>query len=248
MGDCENESVLFGEKGLFFSQNNIYGYLRSINQRFMCIRIALAEDNELFRRGMIAVLRRIRDFDLCIIASNGQELLDELLTVEVDVVLLDIMMPVVDGIEAASIIKAKYPEARMLAITMFDQECYLKKMLEAGVSGYVIKDINADKLEEAIRILYKGKSYYSEELMHVFTSMIINRDACNEDRILLSKRETQVVGLIAEGLSSEKIGEQLKISTKTVSNHRNNIYSKLNVQNTAELISFAYKNKILTIE
>ncbi len=214
----------------------------------MCIRIALAEDNELFRRGMTAVLRRIRDFDLCIIASNGQELLDELSTVEVDVVLLDIMMPEMDGIEAASIIKTRYPAVKMLAITMFDQEYYLKKMLESGVNGYVIKDINAAKLEEAIRTLHRGKSYYSEELMHVFTSMLVNSSVGSEEIVLLSKRETQVVSLIAEGLSSEKIGEQLKISTKTVSNHRNNIYSKLNVQNTAELISFAYKNKILTIE
>jgi Response regulator containing a CheY-like receiver domain and an HTH DNA-binding domain len=213
----------------------------------MPIRIALAEDNELFRRGMVVVLQRIRDFELKIVAVNGKDLLQELPSEPVDVVLLDIMMPEMDGIEAASIISKEYPEVKMLAITMFDQEVYLQKMLEAGVSGYVIKDINSEQLEKAIRAVYEGKCYYSEELLHLFGKMM-KQNMSKEKSNKLSKREEEVVNLIAKGYSSEKIGEVLNISVKTVSNHRNNIYSKLGVQNTAELISYAYKNRILTLE
>ncbi|WP_320051785.1 response regulator transcription factor [uncultured Acetobacteroides sp.] len=213
----------------------------------MSIRIALAEDNELFRRGMVSVLRRVSDFDLNVVAVNGRALLDELALQEVDVVLLDIMMPEMDGIEAASIISNEYPQVRMLAITMFDQEMYLQKMLEAGVSGYVIKDIGSEELERAIRTVFGGKCYYSEVLLPLFGKMLTQK-AGKTKQNKLSKREEEIVNLIAKGYSSEKIGEVLSISVKTVSNHRNNIYSKLDVQNTAELISYAYKNRILTVE
>lgn len=213
----------------------------------MSIRIALAEDNELFQHGLVSVLNKIPDFDLEFVAANGKKLLKELASCKVDVVLLDIMMPEMDGVEAASIISKEYPEVKMLAITMFDQEEYLQKMLEAGVSGYVIKDINSEKLETAIRTIYEGKCYYSEELLPLFSKMV-KKSVTKTKSNKLTKREVEIVNLIAKGYSSEKIGEVLSISVKTVSNHRNNIYSKLGVQNTAELISFAYKERILTIE
>jgi DNA-binding NarL/FixJ family response regulator len=213
----------------------------------MPIRIALAEDNELFRRGMVSVLHKVRDFELEVVVANGKKLLEELAFHKVDVVLLDIMMPEMDGIEAASIVSKEYPYLKMLAITMFDQEVYLQKMLEAGVSGYVIKDIGSEELEKAIRTVHEGKCYYSEALLPLFGKMLTQKTSKTKSN-KLSKREEEVVNLIAKGYSSEKIGETLSISVKTVSNHRNNIYSKLDVQNTAELISYAYKNRILTVE
>jgi DNA-binding NarL/FixJ family response regulator len=213
----------------------------------MPIRIALAEDNELFRRGMVSVLHKVRDFELEVVVANGKKLLEELAFHKVDVVLLDIMMPEMDGIEAASIVSKEYPYLKMLAITMFDQEVYLQKMLEAGVSGYVIKDIGSEELEKAIRTVYEGKCYYSEALLPLFGKMLTQKTSKTKSN-KLSKREEEVVNLIAKGYSSEKIGETLSISVKTVSNHRNNIYSKLDVQNTAELISYAYKNRILIVE
>jgi DNA-binding NarL/FixJ family response regulator len=213
----------------------------------MSIRIALAEDNELFRHGMVSVLRRVSDFDLKVVVANGRELLDVLALQEVDVVLLDIMMPEMDGVEAALAISREHPGLKTMAITMFDQEVYLQKMLEAGVSGYVIKNIDSEKLERAIRTVYEGRYYYSDELLPMF-SKLLKQKAGLAKSSKLSKREVEVVRLIAQGYSSEKIGEVLNISVKTVSNHRNNIYSKLGVQNTAELVSYAYKNRILTIE
>lgn len=215
----------------------------------MLIRIALAEDNELFQKGMIAVLRKIRDFSLDIVVDNGRDLLDRLAYVEgIDVVLLDIMMPEMNGVEAATQIKERYPDIKVLAITMADQEIYLQQMLEAGVMGYVLKDIKAELLEKAIRTVSEGKNYFSEELIPLFASRMVDSKASSGVGQLLTKREREVVNLIAQGFSSEKIGDALNISVKTVSNHRNNIYSKLNVQNTSELISFAYKNRILTID
>lgn len=215
----------------------------------MLIRIALAEDNELFQKGMIAVLRKIRDFSLDIVVDNGRDLLDKLAyDAGIDVVLLDIMMPEMNGVEAATQIKERYPDIKVLAITMADQEIYLQQMLEAGVMGYVLKDIKAELLEKAIRTVYEGKNYFSEELIPLFASRMVDSKASSGVGQLLTKREREVVNLIAQGFSSEKIGDVLNISVKTVSNHRNNIYSKLNVQNTSELISFAYKNRILTID
>lgn len=214
----------------------------------MSIRIALAEDNDLFRNGMAVVLKRVRDFELCIISTNGKDLLDAMEVCPIDVVLIDIMMPIMDGIEAAGYIKVKYPNIGVMAITMFEEEHYLQKMLEAGVRGYVIKDIKAEMLEKAVRTIYDGKNFYSEEILNLLTKNLIKRDTVEVSAVKLSKREAEVVSLIAQGMSSDRIGEELNISVKTVSNHRNNIYSKLNVQNTAELISFAYKNRILKIE
>ena len=215
----------------------------------MLIRIALAEDNELFQKGMIAVLRKIRDFSLDIVVDNGRDLLDKLAyDAGIDVVLLDIMMPELNGVEAATQIKERDPDIKVLAITMADQEIYLQQMLEAGVMGYVLKDIKAEFFEKAIRTVYEGKNYFSEELIPLFASRMVESKASSNADQLLTKREREVVNLIAQGFSSEKIGDVLNISVKTVSNHRNNIYSKLNVQNTSELISFAYKNRILTID
>lgn len=214
----------------------------------MSIRIALAEDNDLFRNGIAAVLKRVRDFELCIVLSNGMELLDAMESCPVDIVLTDILMPVMGGIEVAEHVSRRYPNVRVMAITMFEEEYYLQKMLEAGVRGYVIKDIKAGILEEAVRAVYEGKSFYSEEVLSLLAKNLIKKDSESVSVEKLSKRETEVVRLIAQGLSSDRIGLELNISVKTVSNHRNNIYSKLNVQNTAELVSFAYKNKIIKVE
>lgn len=213
----------------------------------MTVRIALAEDNELFRRGMVTVLQKVRDFSLEVVATNGKELLNELASHEVDVILLDIMMPEMDGMEAATVLNKEYPQIKILVITMLDQDTYLQKMLNIGVDGYVIKDIKSEDLERAIRTVNEGKCYYSEELLPLF-GKLLKQNTKKSKTNQLSKREIDVVNLIAKGLSSEKIGEQLSISVKTVSNHRNNIYSKLGVQNTAELISYAYKNGILMVE
>ena len=182
----------------------------------MPIRIALAEDNELFRRGMVSVLHKVRDFELEVVVANGKKLLEELALHKIDVVLLDIMMPEMDGIETASIVSKEYPHVKMLAITMFDQEVYLQKMLEAGVSGYVIKDIGSEELEKAIRTVHEGKCYYSEVLLPLFGKMLTQKSSKTKSN-KLSKREEEVVHLIAKGYSSEKIGEVLSISVKTVS-------------------------------
>ena len=207
-------------------------------------KIAIVDDHEFFRGGLKAALKRIKGVEISFEAENGNVFLEKLEKNPVDIVLLDIKMPVMDGYETTLKVREKYPDLKILILSMFDSDEHVQKLLEAGVNGFILKNINRDNLEEAINYILSGKQFFSNELMPFFTKQIINKHE-NNKKSDLTKRELQILQMIIDGHSNKEIAEKLYISVRTVTNHRANLNLKTGAKNTATLISYAIKHKLL---
>ena len=207
------------------------------------IKIFIADDHEFFRKGIINVINDIKHIKVVGEAENGEKLLEKLKTIKPDIILMDIKMPVLDGEKTTIEVKKLYPDIKIIALSFFDEDDYLMKMIEARVDGYILKNTNKEGLEHAINIIATGKPYFAEEFMPFFTQQILNKDSKNKDN--LTKREKEILQVISEGLTNKEIAEKLFISIKTVINHRTNILSKTNTKNTASLLNYAFKNNLV---
>lgn len=181
-------------------------------------------------------------------ATNGQEFLDMIDSHAVDIVLMDINMPNMDGVEATKKALANHPSLKIVALSSHQDEAYLETMIEAGVKGFLLKNIDKDILNRALQAVAQDKPFFSEEFMPYFTKKYFNvktqpSPADNQ----ISKRELEVLQLIASGYSNQEIADKLFISLRTVTNHRASLYQKTNVNNTAALLALAIKNKWVKI-
>lgn len=210
-------------------------------------RIIIVDDHEIFRKGLTMVINRFAHSTVVAEASNGQELLDVLETTECDIILMDIQMPVMGGIQATQVVTEKYKDVSVVALSMFGEENYLQSMLEAGAQGFLLKNIGKDKLYKAIEIIAEGNNYFSEELLSFFTKKYINPDKNREDLPKLTKRELEVLSLISKGLTDKEIADKLFISERTVNGHRANLISKTGSKNTVNLLIYAIKHKLIEI-
>jgi DNA-binding NarL/FixJ family response regulator len=209
------------------------------------IKIVLVDDHQMFREGLKFVLKQIPDFDVIGSASNGQEYL-KLLEKEVpDLVLMDIGMPVMDGIEATEKTTERFPAVNVIALSMFSDQEYYHKMVAAGVKGFLIKEAGIDELEKAIRNVMNGSAYFSQELLRNIIVNISNAKVSSHDPTQLTKREEEVLQLICKGHGTKEISDLLFISQKTVEGHKTNLLSKTNSKNTINLMLYAYKNKLV---
>ncbi|TGD79800.1 response regulator [Hymenobacter wooponensis] len=215
------------------------------------IRIILVDDHTIIRDGIRALLSGQEDITVVGEASNGEELLKLLESSSADVVLMDMNMPVMDGMEATRRIREEYPQVHVLALSMLDHEEYINRMFEAGALGYVLK--NAGKLEivYAIRTVARGRQFLCSELGVKFLQKLMQAPAPDVTATAkktdgLSKRETEVLQLIAEGLTNAEIAEKLFTSKRTIETHRQNIIEKTQAKNTAALISYAVRQGLLT--
>ena len=204
----------------------------------------LVDDHDVVREGLHALLSAAADFEVVATAGSGQEALDQLLQVQPDVVVMDITMPDMDGLEATRQIKACCDSVRVLALTIHEGQDYFFAMLQAGASGYVPKRAASEDLVQAIRAVARGEIYLhptvAGALVHDFLEshdpdMNEKRDALQR----LTDREREVLTLIGEGLRNQDIAERLAISPKTVSRHRENILRKLNLDTRGDLIRYA---------
>jgi DNA-binding NarL/FixJ family response regulator len=210
------------------------------------IRIIIADDHQLFRNGLKILLNAIPEFEVTGEASNGEEFLKILRNNKAEIALMDINMPVMDGIEATRKGLKLCPEIDIIALSMYGEEEYYNKMVDAGVKGFVLKDSDISEVKEAILTVRKGGSYFSQELLYHVIQKIKHRE--NESKSAnLSKREKEILLKICEGLSNQEIAENLFISKRTVDKHRANLLGKTNSKNTASLILFAIKNKLIEI-
>ncbi|MCU0462807.1 MAG: response regulator transcription factor [Bacteroidales bacterium] len=210
------------------------------------IRIIIADDHQLFRNGLKILLNSFPEFEVAGEASNGNEFLELIKTVKTDIVLMDINMPDMNGIDATRKGLKANPEICIIALSMYGEEEYYYKMVDAGAKGFLLKDSDISEVKEAILTVMKGGSYFSQELLYHVIQKIKHREQETKSANL-SKREREILAKICEGLSNQEIAETLFISKRTVDKHRANLLGKTNSKNTASLILFAIKNKLIEI-
>ena len=212
------------------------------------IKIVIADDHSLVRQGIASIVRELnQNLQLLGEVSNGMELLDFLDKNDElpDVILMDVNMPEMNGIECTHHIKDKYPEIQVLALSMMKQGLHIQKMLKAGASGYILKDAKKDELKEAIYSVHKGHPYFStavsEEVMRHLTRTSKGKDP---DTTPLSPREKEVLQLIVKDLSNQDIADKLHISIRTVETHKQNLLRKTGTNSVAGLVVYALKNNL----
>jgi DNA-binding NarL/FixJ family response regulator len=210
------------------------------------IRIIIADDHQLFRNGLKILLDSFPEFEVTGEASNGVEFLKLLNNTEADIALMDINMPEMDGIEATRKGLGICPGINIIALSMYGEEEYYYKMVDAGAKGFLLKDSDIAEVKEAIITVTKGGSYFSQELLYHVIQKIKHREHESKSANL-SKREKEILFKICEGLSNQEIAETLFISKRTVDKHRANLLGKTNSKNTASLILFAIRNKLIEI-
>lgn len=206
----------------------------------MIINIAIADDHQIFIDGLIELLSSNTQIKVCATANNGVELISELQNHSINVVLLDINMPKMDGFETTKLIKNKFPNVAILMLTTHDTVYYIEKMLKAGASGYLLKNTNKTELITAIEEIAKGNTFFSHEVSQTIMNQLVkNEKAKNQVLAPLSDRETEVLKLIAFEFTTQEIADKLFISSHTVETYRKNLLVKLNVRNLAGLVKKA---------
>jgi DNA-binding NarL/FixJ family response regulator len=206
----------------------------------MKIRIVIADDHRVMLDGIRALLRDVADLEIVGDALNGEELIAQVRAHQPNVVLTDIQMPVKDGIEASAEIHAAFPGVKIIALTMLNESMFIKRMLEAGVSGYVTKNVDKDELVRVIHKVAGGEKHFSEEVTAQLMNNFSEKKANPID--ILTKREREILSWIAKGLTDKEIAEKVFLSSLTVISHRKNILSKLGLKNKVEITRFALEN------
>lgn len=211
------------------------------------IKIFIVDDHEIFRNGLKMVLGKLKYLNIIGEAGNGKEFLEKLESDLPDIVLMDIQMPVMNGIKATKQALKKHPDLKIVALTMFNDDEYIQSMIDAGVKGFLIKNIQKDILHQALQAIHNGGNYYSQELMEFFTKKITREDKTKKEVIDLTKRENEILQLMTEGLNNKEIADKLFVSERTIIGHKTNLMSKTGCKNTVGLLAFAIKNGLVSI-
>lgn len=212
-------------------------------------KIIIVDDHDLFRDGIKTLFEMSHIGKIVGEASNGKEFLTILETVEPDLALVDIDMPIMDGIDATREAIRQYPNLKILALSMFGEYKYYSGMIEAGAKGFLLKSSNKKELETAVHKVLNGHSYFSGELLHDIVANINHRKEADKAKLTsdLNDKEIEIIEYLGHGLSTEEIGDRMFLSPKTVSNYRNLILQKTGCRNSTHLIFFAIKNHIITV-
>ncbi len=214
------------------------------------IKVLIVDEHPLVREGLVKILSMEDNIQVVGEAENGEHAVELAFKISPDIILMDINMPVINGIEATKMIKSQRPEIDIIALTIHDQEEYLFELIRAGVSGYVLKDISPDLLVETIVGVYKGESFIPPSLMtKMFAefSRLSSLSSQHNKPMGLTKREVEVLRLVALGDSNRTIAEKLFISEKTVKNHLTSIFQKLRVSDRTQAAIRAVKSKIVEL-
>lgn len=207
------------------------------------IRILLADDHAVVRQGLGRILAAEPDMEIIAEAANGREAVERAEDLKPDVVVMDVAMPEVNGIEATRALMASSPQIKILAVSMHKEAVYVREILRAGARGYLIKDAQDQDLVEAVRALWQGKGYISPAIAE--SVLVDYRKHVNDPVDRLTVREREVLRLIAEGKTNKEIAASLNLSVYTVDAHRGNIMEKLNLRSAAEIVRFAMRNGLI---
>lgn len=209
------------------------------------ITLLVADDHIVFIDGIKALLKEVKSIEVIGHAKNGEELVEQVSVLRPAVVLTDIQMPVKDGIEAASEIHKAFPDIKIIALTMMNENSYIRKMIDAGVSGYVLKTADKEELIEAIHKVAAGEKHFSAEVTLILANASSTKNSSSASpESMLTKREKEILIHIAKGLTDKEIAEKVFLSPLTVITHRKNLLSKLGLKNKVELARFALENKL----
>ncbi len=212
------------------------------------IKIAIADDHELFREGLARLLDLQEGVEVTLQAADGAQLLQKIRGgIEADIVLMDIDMPHVGGIEATQCLTREFPLTNVIALSMHGDREYYFEMVAAGAKGFMLKSSELSEVMAAIEIVRDGGSYFSQELLQMLVNQLRPANTLTEESESLSSRETEVLIEICKGLSNQEIADKLFISKRTVDKHRANILAKTGCPNTANLVYFAIKNKLIEL-
>lgn len=221
------------------------------------IRVILADDHELVRYGLKMVLEGDPDIQLIGEASDGQETLELIEKDAPDVLIVDIRMPLMNGLEVTRHVKKTHPDMKVLVLTMHDDSEYILKALEYGADGYLLKDTNKHEFIKAIHMVQEGQKYFSGDISstivnsylhaaHRSDTPAVSTTSIAKESYQLTRRELQILGMIYEGISNKEIAEKLNKSVRTIETHRFNIMKKLEVNNITELLKKVSKEGILS--
>ncbi len=209
------------------------------------IKVLVADDHTIFREGICALISRRKDLEIVGQAADGREAVDQVKALKPDVVLMDIAMAGMDGLQATEIIHRESPGVKVLVLTQYESKEYVFSLLRAGAAGYILKSSRIEELVGAIRTVASQGGFIQPAVCQVLADGLASGTEQVERPPLLTDREKQIVRLIAEGLSGHEIADQLSISAKTVVTHRANIMEKLGAHNTAEMIRNAIREGIV---
>jgi len=213
------------------------------------IKVLLVDDHTILREGIRALLSGEPDIDVVGEASDGLEALDKVPELEPHVVIMDLVMPRMNGLEATRQISARYPDVRILILSMYDDDDYVREVIQAGASGYVLKRVATDDLVRAIHEVYKGSSFLYPPIAAKLMDYVRKghpADAVESED--LTVREREILRLIAEGNTNQGIATVLGLSRKTVESHRANIMRKLDVHDVTELVKYALRKGLITLD
>lgn len=212
------------------------------------IRLIIADDHEIFRDGLALMLSRQKDIILLGQASNGKELAELTGQHNPDVIITDIKMPVMDGIQASKLILKKQPDVKIIALSMFDEETLIVDMLEAGAKGYLLKNADKQEILDAIETVYEDKTYYCHHTSARLTNMIVKSNFNpykKKEPVSFNEREIEIIKLICQQNSSKEISDKLYLSSRTVEGYRTKILEKMNARNTVGVVVYALKHNLI---
>jgi len=219
------------------------------------IGIFLVDDHQIVRDGIKSLLHNAPEINISGEASSGKELLEKITNTETDIILMDISIPDISGIELTKQISKNYPDVKVLVLSMYMQEDFIVNAIAAGAKGYLPKNTTRHELLNAITKIYEGNEYYSDSISKIILENYISNvrkpkelePAREKETDVLSSREKQILQMIIEGLSNQDIADKLFISIRTVESHKNHIMQKLGIKSLVELIKYAIRNNIAEI-
>jgi DNA-binding NarL/FixJ family response regulator len=213
------------------------------------IRVLLADDHTIVRNGIMSLLESFPDVEIVGEAQDGAEALVKVKELSPDVLMIDIAMPIMNGIEAAQEVSKHYKQTRSLMLSMHDNEDYILKSVEAGAYGYLLKDTTRDEMLKALRTVAKGEKYFSPSVSSIIIASYMQKVKETEKvklkKVKLSKKEKAIMKYVIEGNSSREIAEKLNVSIRTVDNHRANMMKRLGVKNALELVKKVMDEKLV---
>jgi DNA-binding NarL/FixJ family response regulator len=211
-----------------------------INRKY---RVIIADDHSLFRQGLKLILMDLNDIEVIADVPNGKELVEIVGILEPDLVIMDINMPLLNGIEASKILARDYPEIKILVVSMYGEEQYYNSVIENGVKGFILKDADNAELKTAVRDILNGKTYFSQELL---LRLIRSKQA--PANINLTSREQEILELICQGLGTAEISAKLFLSDRTIENHKANLFAKTGCKNSLSLVIYGIKNNLVSLK